>query len=593
MNGIEQQNTYWARQLSDPPPPPKLPWDKEPPPVSSFLRETVSTKIDAETWDRIKHLTMRVGASPQAVLLAALKTLLFRYTGQTDLIVGTLLSATSEPSRYKIAALRTRLDGHATAEGLTLQVAASLREAREHLDLPFRAIIEASGHSAGEPESGLFNIALIFLDTGGGQTSLPCSVETECAEHLMACALVLRAHATDDYLTLNCEYDAELLESATVQRLAVHLGNLLAAMAAKPHKTLDRLDLLSGAELRQLLKDWNATETEVPHWGGIHQLIEAQAKRTPEAVAVICRDRSLTYAELNARANQVASYLSKRGVGTEVLVGICVARSLEMLVGLLGILKSGGAYLPLDPAYPAERLAFMIKDAQVRVLLTQERLVAALPPGETPRVLLDAHWPSIGAEPAETVDRGVASHNLAYVIYTSGSTGTPKGVMVEHRNVLNFFAGMDARIQHRPGSTWLAVTSPSFDISVLELFWTLARGFKVIIQPDDDYAQIPAMDGKSTDKEIDFGGAENRVKAGLPDSNGRGVLTNNTPAAANGRWRSVPEQILWHGVTHLQCTPSLAKTLVLAPESREAMRLLGKLLLGGESLPVSLAKQLR
>ena len=234
----------------------------------------------------------------------------------------------------------------------------------------------------------------------------------------------------------------------------------------------------------------------------LHRPIEARAREDPNSIAVVYRNQQITYGELNARANQVASYLAKLGVGPETLVGICTDRSLDMLVGLLGILKAGGAYVPLDPTYPFERLRFMVTDAQVRVLLTQEHLGTwsvgaserASVPGDAPTlhaptlhaiVRLDADWASISQEPAENVDRGIAPHHLAYVIYTSGSTGKPKGVMVEHGNVLNFFAGMDERISHRPGSTWLAVTSPSFDISVLELFWTLARGFKVVLCPGE------------------------------------------------------------------------------------------------------------
>jgi non-ribosomal peptide synthetase component F len=173
------------------------------------------------------------------------------------------------------------------------------------------------------------------------------------------------------------------------------------------------------------------------------------------------------------------------GIGPEVLVGICVERSIEMLVGLLGILKAGGAYLPLDPTYPPERLAFMLQDARVKLLVTEKNLSERLPSGGERRVCLDAEWPLIAEEPGENRNSGVTSRNLAYVLYTSGSTGKPKGVMVEHWNVVNFFAGMDDRIKHGPGSAWLAVTSPSFDISVLELFWTLSRGLKVVLYAGD------------------------------------------------------------------------------------------------------------
>ena len=484
--------TYWQEQLLEAPPPPKLPLDKEPPPVSSFIRETFSTTVSAEVWRGILRLAAATGATPQTVLLAALKTLLFRYTGQRDLIVGTLLSANSGSARSEMVALRTRLAGDTPAQDLVRNVAASLREASRHVDLAYRAVLELTGRQQARPDEGLFNVAIIFREPNDSHSD-PASprassrlAESNCAEHLANCALVFRATEAGSDLALSCEYDTELFEPVTVERLTGHLATLLAAMAAEPETTIERLGLLSEAELRQLLVEWNATGTEFPQELCIHQLIEAQAKATPQAVAVVCRDRQLTYAELNGRANQVASYLAKLGVGAQVLVGLCAERSIEMLVGLLGILKSGGAYLPLDPAYPAERLAFMMQDAKVTVLLTQERLAAVLPPGTAQRLRLDADWSLIAAEPAQDVDRGVAPHELAYVLYTSGSTGEPKGVMVEHRNVINFFVGMDARIKHRPGSTWLAVTSPSFDISVLELFWTLARGLKVVIYAGDE-----------------------------------------------------------------------------------------------------------
>lgn len=490
MNVIEHQNEYWLNQLSEPPPLPKLPTDKEPPPVSSFVRETVSAELSPEVWHGIKDLAVRAKTTPQTVLLAALNALLYRYTGQTDLIIGTVLNTNAAPAQREMVALRTRLAGYSMALELVHQVATSLREVAAHTDIYLGAMLEMLAQQPGTREEGLFNVALIFEEP-----------DSDFAGHLMTCALVLRVHTADNCLTLSCEFDAELFESATVSRLLGHLENLLAGMAAGPQITLERLNLLGPAERRQLLVEWNATETALPEATCIHQLIEAQVKKAPGAIAAICRDRQLTYAELNARANQLAAYLTKLGAGPDTLVGLCADRSLDMLVGLLGILKSGSAYVPLDPAYPQERLAYMIEDANVKVLLTEERLVTTLPANGVPRVRLDADWPLIASESAENADRHVASDHLAYVIYTSGSTGRPKGVMVEHGNVLNFFAGMDARIQHGPGSSWLAVTSPSFDISVLELFWTLARGFKVVIYAGDEAPSPVGANGSQTSRQ--------------------------------------------------------------------------------------------
>jgi len=502
MNGIEEQKAYWLSECSEPPPPPRLPWDKEIPPVSSYVRETFSTQIPPEIWCGVKNLVGRAGTSPQAALLAALKLLLFRYTGQTDLIIGLVLGTASRPGRHELVPLRTRLAPDCSVFDLVNKVAASLNEARNHLDLPFGSVFELLGRKThGE---ALFNVAMIFLEPVGVPANCPGSDESSYADHLVSCALVFRASETNGSLALSCNYDAELFERATVERLAGHFGTLLAGMASEPGLALDRVSLLSEAEVRQLI-EWNATAVELPKTACIHHFIEAQAEKTPEAVAVVCRNRRFTYREINERANQVAAHLCKLGVKTEVLVGICAERSLEMLIGLLGILKSGGAYLPLDPSYPQERLAFMMKDAGVGVVLTQDHLTAVLPASGARLLRLDADWPLIAAEEAKTVNRGSASHHLAYVIYTSGSTGTPKGVMVEHGNVVNLFAGMDERIPHGPGSTWLAVTSPSFDISVLELFWTLARGFKIVLFTDDDSPGSPPRPvGQTSRRPMDF-----------------------------------------------------------------------------------------
>jgi natural product biosynthesis luciferase-like monooxygenase protein len=275
--------------------------------------------------------------------------------------------------------------------------------------------------------------------------------------------------------------------AAMQEQFAVFVSGLLAAGDA-PLRTVS---LLSDGERHRLLVDWNATATPYPRDACVHTLIAAQAARTPAAVAAVFEGESITYAELDGRANQVAHYLSQRGVGPDSIVGVYMERSIELLVGLLGIHKAGGAYLPLDPTYPRDRLDFMVEDAGVRVLLTQAALTSSLPRHQTAAgraevIRLDADWAAVAAQPSTPVDTAVAPHHLAYVIYTSGSTGKPKGVMVEHRNAVNFFAGMDARLDGEPAGTWLAVTSLSFDISVLELFWTLARGFKVVIYGGSD-----------------------------------------------------------------------------------------------------------
>ena len=309
--------------------------------------------------------------------------------------------------------------------------------------------------------------------------------------------------------------------------------------------TIDKIAAASstGADQGQLA-EWNRTDVAFDSAKRVHDLFDEQALATPEKTAVICRDQSLTYAGLRERAERLSRHLRKLGVGAETVVAISMERSLDMIVAMLAVLKAGGAYLPLDPAFPRERVAFMLNDSGAHVVLTQRSLKDHLADSGAVVVSLD----EAGIDGYVTLVPEPSAFSLAYLIYTSGSTGTPKGVMVEHRNVVNFFAAMD-RIVGIDAGIWLAVTSISFDISVLELLWTLGRGFTVVLQSGED---------------------------GL---------------AASGDY-SIASQIVRHRVTHFQCTPTLARALVRSPETLSAMKLLRKLFLGGEALPLSLANQL-
>lgn len=300
-------------------------------------------------------------------------------------------------------------------------------------------------------------------------------------------------------------YDIAAYSADAAAALARQFLNYLTSVAANPARAMGEHDLLSEFERRRMLVDWNRTETPYPRNACVHQLIEAQAGRTPDAPAVVFEDQTLTYRELNDRADRLANHLRTLGVGPDVLVGLFVERSLDLAVGALGILKAGGAYVPLDPAFPRDRLAFMLEDSQAPVIVAQNHLLADAPKSNARVVRIDADRAQIAGAPKPASPSPVTSSNLAYVIYTSGSTGKPKGVMVEHRNVVNFFAGMDANIPHETPGAWLAVTTLSFDISVLELFWTLARGFKVVLYLDRDRTQSTATaKTSSVNRAIDF-----------------------------------------------------------------------------------------
>jgi natural product biosynthesis luciferase-like monooxygenase protein len=306
----------------------------------------------------------------------------------------------------------------------------------------------------------------------------------------------------DEEIYFRLEYDPRRFDDAAMGRVASLTRSILEAIARDPRVLVGDLPRLPEEDTRRALSEWQGTTMPVPGDPCVHRQIEAEVARSMDATAVVFRDASLSYAALEARANRVARRLRGMGVGRGTIVGVFVERSLEMVVGLLGILKAGGAYAPLDPALPVERVAMMLEDTHAPVVLTLSRLLGSLPPSGAHVVALDALDDDGDASP---IDAPVGGEDLAYVIFTSGSTGRPKGVRVRHRNVTNFFAGMDRAIGTSPG-VWLALTSISFDISVLEIFWTLARGFKVIVQEDliRSRREGPTLGAKARARRIDF-----------------------------------------------------------------------------------------
>jgi natural product biosynthesis luciferase-like monooxygenase protein len=382
-------------------------------------------------------------------------------------------------------------------------------------------------------------------------------------------------------------YNTAVLDRDGIASMQRQFITFLQNIAADGSRRIDESPLLTEAEHHLLITEWNKTELDTPESLCVHQLVEARAELAPDAVAVVFEDQQLTYRQLNRRANQLAHRLRRLSVGPETRVGIYMERSLDMIVGLLGILKAGAAYLPLDPTYPKERLAFMVEDAEAAVLLTQSKLLEQLPKmtdeSSTPQsairnptvVCIDADGEAISAESEENVPSGVTPDNLSYLIYTSGSTGKPKGVMVCHRNVVNFFAGMDERIPHDPPGVWLAVTSLSFDISVLELLWTLARGFKVIVYADKSHKQISAPSaGLHAHKKIDFSlfyFASDESEQGVSDK--YRLLLEGARFADQHGFASVwtPERH-FHAFGGLYPNPAVASAAIAAVTSRVGIR---------------------
>jgi len=572
-DALQKPLAFWKQQLAGAPTALDLPVDRPRPPVQTYRGATRHFSLPPRLARSLNALARQEDATLFMLLLAAFQTLLHRYTGQEDMLIGSPAAGRASVETEQLIGLflntlvlRGDLSGDPTFRQLLQRVRHTALAAYAHPDLPFEKLVAALQPARDLSRSPLFQVMFVLQNEPmpslelAGLKLTPVPVHSGTAKFDLMLSLEESAGGMNGFI----EYNSDLFDAETVARLIGHYRMLLEVVAVDPDQRLSQLPLLTEPERKQIFADWNGLHVDFPRDKCVHELFAEQVKRTPDAVALVFEDQTLTYRELDERANHLAGELHDWGVGPDVRVGVCLRRSLDMVIGLLGILKAGGCYVPLDPTYPAERLKFMLEDSQAPVLLTQKSLHDCFK-SEVPNLKLfcvdesrDVKYEAQASTLNSLARRSVAesaqpSTSLAYVIYTSGSTGQPKGVMVTHRNVVNFLAGMDRVLSTKPG-VWLAVTSISFDISVLEIFWTLARGFKVVIQPDD---------------------------------------ARGSNEQADGRWRSVPEQILRHGVTHLQCTPSLAGTLVLAPESQTAVRSLEWLLLGGEALPVCLARQLR
>lgn len=553
---LEVQMNYWRQQLAGAPPLLELPIDRTRPLVQTFQGDIQYFQIDRALTQKLQNLSQKSGATLFMTLLAAFAVLLGRYSNQEDILVG---SPIANRNRREVESLigffvnslvlRADLQGNPTFQHLLSRVRQVAMDAYAHQDLPFEQLVEVLQPERSLSYSPLFQVMFVLHNTPMGKLELPgltlTALKNESATAKFDLTLVMEE--TEAGLSGEWEYNTDLFDAATIARMARHFQNLIQGIVANPKQRISEFCFLEEVERHQLLVDWNHTQTEYSPCQRIHQMFEVQTRKTPNAIALAFADvqnaQQLTYWELNARANQLAHYLQKLGVGPEVPVGVYMERSLEMVVTLLGILKTGGAYVPLDPQMPQERLAFILKDAQVSVLLTQERLQAGLPNYGKHLVCLDTVWQTINQESQENPVSGVTAANLAYAIYTSGSTGKPKGVAVTHESVTNFLNS----IKQQPGLTdqdiLLAVTTVTFDIAGLELFLPLIVGAKLALTSDEE-----AVDGARL--------LEKLVKS-------QPTVMQATPAT----WRML-EAAGW------EVSPQL------------------KILCGGEALPQALADQL-
>ncbi|MEO5330729.1 MAG: amino acid adenylation domain-containing protein [Magnetococcus sp. YQC-5] len=501
---METQLDYWKKQLAEPPVLLELPTDRLRPPVQTFHGNDIYFQMDATTSQKVSELSRTRGTTLFMTLLAAFVTLLGRLSDQDDLIVGTPVANRGRPETESLIgffvntlALRVDLSGDPPFLELLSRVRRMTLDAFAHQDLPFEQLVEEIHPARNLSHSPLFQVMFAWQDAPSspveltGLTLTPMELIGKSAKF----DLTLSMEEGQEGLIGGMEYNTDLFDASTIERMIGHFKHLLTQITANPDLPISRLPILTQAERQQVLQTWNDTKRVYPGSDRcIHQLFEAKVEQTPNAVALVCDDgRTLDFAGLNRRANQLAHHLRTLGVGPETLVGVCMERNLDLVVGLLAILKAGGAYVPLDPNYPAERLAFMLEDMQnsqqtgpAPVVLTQEAMRERLPPTTQARVIcldgLDAT--PIASQSVENPHSLSHSNHLAYVIYTSGSTGLPKGVAIEHRNTVALILWTQEFFTRSWFDQVLASTSICFDLSVFELFVPLSWGGTVILVKD-------------------------------------------------------------------------------------------------------------
>ncbi|MBV9774197.1 MAG: amino acid adenylation domain-containing protein, partial [Gemmatimonadetes bacterium] len=490
---LEGQVGYWRERLAGAPPVLEIPTDRPRTATQGAEAARIAWTFPAGAAEALRALSRREGTTLYMTLLAAFQALLARYARQDDVSVGTPVAGRTRSELEGLIGffvntlvIRTDLSGseRLTFRELLGRVREGVLEAQAHQDLPFERLVEALGVERSLTQSPLFQVLFTLQEASlhaapriGGVEAEVLDREPSVAQFDLSLTLVddtpLRGWAT---------YRTALFDAATVERMLVHLGTLLERVAADPDAPLSTLSLLDADERERLVRGWNATGRDYPAAGRpLHALVEAQVRRTPERTALVFEGERLSYAELDARANRLARHLRALGVGAETRVGVCVERSLEMVVALLAVLKAGGAYVPLDPGYPAERLAYMLEDSAVPVLLTQARLAGALPAHGARTVLLDAEWERIAAESPEPLGVETDPDALAYMIYTSGSTGRPKGAMNAHRGIVNRLLWMQEEYGLGEHDVVLQKTPFSFDVSVWEFFWPLIAGARLVV----------------------------------------------------------------------------------------------------------------
>jgi amino acid adenylation domain-containing protein len=476
---------YWSQQLKGASRLLSLPIDRPRLAQPNFQGKSKSFKLDLELATAVNLLSQQQGVTLSTTLLAVFKILLYRYTGTEDIIIGTpTVNRIDAEIFVNAVALRSDLAGNPQLLELLQQVQQTVNLAQQHQTVPIE-LIEDLQPQEDAIYGSLFPVTFVFEEDLSFDkielsklTAIPWTIEPNMAKF----DLTLYIKQTSQGLEGKWVYNSDLFDATTIDRLNGHFQTLLAGIIANPKQSIDRLPLLTALERQQLIGDWNRPQPNYASAKCLHHLFEEQVERNLDRIALVFEDEKLTYKELNDRANRLAHYLQSLGVRTGELVGICVERSLDTIVGILGVLKAGGAYLPLDPSNPQDRLEYILKDAQVKILVTQSILLTNLPSCE--RVIcLDSDIETIEGYSTDNPSHRGHSDDLAYVIYTSGSTGQPKGVSINHSNVGRLFTATEDWYHFTDRDVWTLFHSFAFDFSVWEIWGALLAGGRLVVVP--------------------------------------------------------------------------------------------------------------
>jgi amino acid adenylation domain-containing protein len=483
VSRLDKQLIYWKKQLpgeSDPLLEPILDFPR--PPVQSFIRSAEYTCVEAASTIAFSEQENR---SPFVVLTAALNVLLARYTAQTDLVTGTIFSDSHAPDGSTFVnpvPLRVSVSEDLSVSQFLDSVSEAITQTRANRDVPFSRLIAETGGDTPD-YAPLFQVMLSLRNTPA-VSEFGASAEKlrVASEYTVRCDLAFEVEIDNENMRIGCDYDALLFESATVRRMLGHFGIILEALAADKRIPVGALPMLTAAERERVLVEWNNTTVDFPRDAGVHHLFEAQAAEIPDGIALLFQDEEISYQALNNRANQLAHYLIKAGVRPGDPVTVFIERSVEMFVGILGVLKAGGVYVPMDTNYPTERVRLMLQDSLSRTILSQHHLMARLPEGHANVICIDQDWPRIAGEVMTDPAVQRRGGDIAYVMFTSGSTGQPKGIQVRHRSIVRLVKGANYAAL-TPDQTFLQLAPVSFDASTLEIWGALLNGAKVVIMP--------------------------------------------------------------------------------------------------------------